>query len=288
MSKWKGRSKGNVFGYLIFIRLIRFFGIRAAYHLLNVVALYYFLFSLSPKRNLKAFYLKIPSLSTGLHKLVLRNFIFLGKCLIDRYAFQLGAADKITYTEEGEHYLKELNQAGKGAVLISGHLGNWDIAGNLLKSLDTKLNVVMYDGEAKRLKAFLEKTVGKPAFNIIGIKEKDLSHIFEIKAALGRGEMICIHGDRFVEGAKTLPLKMFGQDTQLPLGPFQIAALMKVPYAFVYAVKSGDYSYHFSCTEPKISRDPKLIAQEYLTTLEDKVQKYPEQWFNYHPFFSLS
>ena len=288
MSKWRGRSKGNVFGYLIFIRLIKIFGIRAAYHLLNPVAFYYFIFSEKPKRNLRAFYTSIPSLSISFNLLIWRNFVYLGKCLIDRYAFQLGAGDKITYTEEGEHFLKELSDAKKGAVLISGHLGNWDIAGNLLKSLDANLHVVMYDGEAKKLKAFLEKTVGKPAFNIIAIKDNDMGHIFEIKAALGRGEMVCIHGDRYVEGSKTLDLKMFNKAAKLPLGPFQIAALMRVPYAFVYAIKSGDYSYHFSCSEPKISRDPKLIATEYLATLEAKVQKHPEQWFNYHPFYSLS
>lgn len=286
MASWGGRSKGNVFGYLIFIRLIKFFGIRAAYHLLRVVALYYFLFSLSPKRNLKKFYLKIPSLSTGIHELIFKNFIFLGKCLIDRYAFQMGAGSKISYSEEGEKYLKELSQQKQGAVLISGHLGNWDIAANLLKSLDAKLNVVMYDGEAQKLKAFLENTVGKPMFNIIPIRENDLSHIFLIKDALSKGEMICIHGDRYVEGSKTLEMEMFGEKTLLPQGPFQIAALMKVPYAFVYAVKTGTYQYHFSCSEPKISRNPKEIANEYLSTLEVMVQKYPEQWFNYHPFFS--
>ena len=46
MSQWDGKSKGAVLGYKIFIFFIQILGIRAAYVLLYLVALYFFLFSI--------------------------------------------------------------------------------------------------------------------------------------------------------------------------------------------------------------------------------------------------
>ncbi len=44
MNKWKGKSKGTVAGYRIFVWCIRNIGIRSSYVVLYFVAAYYFLF----------------------------------------------------------------------------------------------------------------------------------------------------------------------------------------------------------------------------------------------------
>lgn len=282
--KWDGKSKGTVIGYLIFIKVIKFFGIPTAYFILKFVTAWYFLFSKTPKENLKSFYQKIPIPQKGINSLVYRNFVYLGKCLIDRFAYLIDNKGKISYTEEGEEFLKELSNNPNGSMLISAHLGNWEIAGSLLKKISTKLNVVMFDGEAERLKNILKKTVGTPNFNIISIKN-DLSHVFAIKNAMARGEMVCIHGDRFMEGSKVIQTEMFDQGVNLPAGPFQIPATLKVPYTIVFAIKTGRKTYHFSATKPKIETNSKNIADHFVSELEKKVVKHPEQWFNYHQFF---
>lgn len=285
MSSWKGKSKGTPLGYKIFIRLIQIFGVSTAYFFLRFVTLYYYLFSWETKKHLKTFYSKVPTLKKSkINKTIRKNFNYIGEAIVDKFAFLIGKQNKITYTNEGEERLKEFAEKNQALILISAHLGNWEIAGNFLKKVDAQVNVVMFDGEREKIKKLIQDEVGKVHFNIIPIKE-DLSHIFKINAAVKRGEIICIHGDRFLEGAKTIEAKLFGRTVELPYGPFQIASRLKAHYSFIFTIKNAKFNYHFTSTIPAINKSADEIAQEYVDQLEKKITENPEQWFNYHPFF---
>lgn len=208
----------------------------------------------------------------------------LGVGLVDRMASLLGKSNKLTFTNEGEYMLQEFAESHQPLVIISAHLGNWEVAGNMLRSFDKRMNAVMFDGESERLKALLEDQVGKVNYNIIAIKN-DLSHVYQINNAIKQGETICIHADRFLEGAKTIEVSMFGKPVDLPYGPFQIAAKLNAHYCFIFSVKNSKYNYHFTTTVPKIEKSPQKIAEEFALLLEEKIERNPEQWFNYHQFF---
>ena len=286
MSGWKGKSKGTPFGYRIFIRFIKIFGLGFTYRFLRFVTFYYYLFAKTPKKNLRAFYEKVPGLEARkISKTIRRNFNYLGESIIDRFAFLIGKGDKITYTQEGENYLKSFSEENKALILVSAHIGNWEIAGNLLKKLNAKVNVVMFDGESEKIKSMIQDEVGDVLFNIIPIKPNDMSHIYAINEAVKKGEMICIHGDRFIEGAKTIETELFGQAVELPYGSFQIASRLKAHHCFIFAVKNGKYNYHFTSTKPELIDRPEEVAEKYIQVLEEKIQSSPEQWFNYFPFF---
>ncbi|HAD34385.1 MAG TPA: lipid A biosynthesis acyltransferase, partial [Chitinophagaceae bacterium] len=98
----------------------------------------------------------------------------------------------------GVHHLENMVKQDKGGLLVSAHLGNWEAAGHLLKRLNTRIHIVMYDGEHEKIKAYLDK-VRERSFNVIVIKN-DISHIYEINEAFKRNEFVCIHADRFVKG----------------------------------------------------------------------------------------
>ena len=175
-------------------------------------------------------------------------------------------------------------------MLLSAHIGNWEIAGYLLKRLNTRINIVMFDGEHQKIKEYLNSVTGKTTANIIVIKN-DLSHIFEIDAALKKNELVCMHADRFVEGNKTIEGNFLGSPAKFPLGPFLLAAKFKVPVAFVFALKETTLHYHFFSTEAKdysaYDKD-EIISQMlcgFIKEMEDKVRAYPEQWFNYYDFW---
>lgn len=286
MSSWKGKSRGNPLGYRIFIWFIRTFGLGFTYRFLRFVTFYYYLFAKKPKQNLRNFYSHVSGLDVKrIPRLIRRNFNLLGESIVDRMAFLAGKAEKITYTEEGENYLRDFAKEGKPLILVSAHIGNWEIAGNLLRKIDAKVNVVMFDGEREKIKAVMKEELDDVLFNIIPIKPNDLSHIYAINDAVKKGEMICLHGDRFIEGTKTITTELFGKEVELPYGSFQIAARLKAHHCFIFAVKNGKYNYHFTSTKPEFIDSPEQVANNYVQILEEKVKANPEQWFNYFPFF---
>jgi predicted LPLAT superfamily acyltransferase len=109
--------------------------------------------------------------------------------------------------------------------------------------------------------------------------------LIEIYKAIKRGDLVCIHADRFLEETKTISIPFLGEPAQFALGPFQLVKKLKVPYSFVFAVKESKYGYFFSATKPILpTKNPEEIANDFVSLLEEKVRAYPEQWFNYYNF----
>ena len=292
MSLWQGKSKGNKSGYQFFVWILKNFGVLPAYFLLRFVAFYFFLFSYKSSRQIYSLYRK--KLGYSRFKAILKlykNYYLLGQGIIDKVVVMSNIKNKFTYNFDGEENLRAITKLQKGGILLSAHIGNWDIAGHLLKRLDTKINIVMFDGEHKQIKEYLASVTGKKTINIIFIKN-DLSHIYEISEAFKNNELVCIHADRFLEGNKTLATNFLGEMAKFPMGPFVLAAKFKVPVSFVFAVKENNLHYHFFASKIKTydHLEKGLVMQQMLNDfaneMEVKVKQYPEQWFNYYNFWS--
>ncbi|MGK7389884.1 MAG: LpxL/LpxP family acyltransferase [Candidatus Cyclobacteriaceae bacterium M2_1C_046] len=287
MPSWKGKTRGGLLGYQIFIFILKKSGLKAAYGLLRLVAAYFVLFAPSATKNIYSYFRNVHHY--GFIKSVIavyKNFYVFGQTLLDKVAVIAGVQNKFTYTFDGEEYLLEFKKRNTGGMLISAHLGNWEIAGFLLKRIDMRVNIVMFEAEHERIKKYMEGIMKNESVNIIPIKN-DLSHIFLISKALRNKEIICMHGDRFMEGSKVAVRNFMGRDAYFPLGPFSIATKLNVPVTFVYAVKSSADHYYFSST-PVIEKGTSEVEllDQYVKTLEEKVKQHPLQWFNYYDFWS--
>jgi len=294
MSSWEGKTRGGVLGYKIFVWTLKHLGISFAYFLLYFVVTY-FIFS-SGKAFTAIFsyfhkilgYNRIRSL-----KSIYKNYYLFGQILLDKIVMLAGFESKFTFDFEGEEYLRKME---KGGLLISAHVGNWEIAGNLLKRLDKKINILLFDAEHQQVKGYMSEIMTDRNVNFIVIKQ-DLSHLLEIKQALTNGEIIAMHGDRFIEGNKTVPIDFMGKLALFPTGPFNIAAKFKVPVSYVFAVKDTKTHYHFYATPlqwieyssnlKKREQDFRLAVSQYVSALEKIVVKYPIHWFNYYNFWNL-
>ncbi len=292
MSLWEGKSKGNKTGYQIFLWVLKRFGVLPAYFLLRFVVLYYFLFSWRSSRSI--YYLYHKKLGYGRMASVFklyRNYYLLGQSIIDKVVVMSGIKNKFTYNFDGEENLREIVSRQKGAVLLSAHIGNWDIAGHLFKRLNTRIHIVIFDGEEEQIKKYLAAVTGKKSVNFIVIK-KDLTHIYQISEALKSNELVCMHADRFLEGNKTFSANFLGEKARFPMGPFVLAATFKVPVSYVFAVKESNRHYHFFASSIKNYEqvEKETVMQEMLLEfareMEIKVKRYPEQWFNYYNFWS--
>jgi len=292
MPQWQGKSKGTPLGYRIFVFIIRALGVNIAYLVLRFVSFYYFLFSWNSSGHAYRYFRDRHRY--GVVKSIIKlykNYFVFGQTLLDKVIVMAGIENKFTYDFDGEENLRDIVKGGKGGILLSGHVGNWEAAGHLLKRLNTRINVVMFDGEHQQIKQYLETVTGGHKLNIIPIKE-DISHVYAMGEALQKNELICLHADRFMEGNKTRVISFLGENAQFPLGPFLLAASFRVPVSIVFAFKESKSHYHFFGSPILARQDAESkdnfisrLTSTFVKELEQKVKMYPEQWFNYYNFW---
>ena len=291
MPGWQGKSRGTTLGYRIFVAVLRNFGVSPGYMLLRFVALYFWMFSSrSSKPLIYYFRNKMGYGSVKSRAMLYKNYYRLGQTLIDRVVVMAGIKNRFTYQFEGEENLHRIAELQRGGLLLSAHLGNWEIAGHLLERLQTKINIIMYDGEHEKIKSYLDSVTGKRNMNIIVIKD-DISHIYAINEAFRKNELVCMHADRFVDGNKSICREFLGENAKFPVGPFVLAATFKVPVSYVFAFKESETHYHLFASDVKEynggSKDVVMneILGDYVMQMETKAKRYPEQWFNYYNFW---
>lgn len=290
MNKWKGKSKGTILGYRIFVWCIRNIGIRSAYFVLYFVAFYYFLFEKKSNHYYRYYFQKRLGYGFWQTKLFLfQSYFTFGQTLIDKTAISAGLREKYTYEFDGIQNLRDLLNDKKGGVLISAHIGNFEIAEHFFADIDfdCQINLVTTDQEVTVIKEYLE-SVSVKATNMKFIYVKDdMSHIFEINEALSNNELICFTGDRYFEGSKFLEAELLGKTAKFPAGPFMIASRLGVPVVYVYVMKEENLHYHLYArvAQNVKKRDAQGLLNSYTQNLEMMIRKYPLQWFNYFDFW---
>lgn len=290
MAKWNGKSRGTLLGYKIFVFSIKNLGVKAAYSILYFVASYYFLFL--KKSNRYPFYYFRERLGWTYWKAksaVFKNYFVFGQTLIDKTAISAGLRDRFTYEFDGVENLKKMMADKKGGVLISAHIGNFEIAERFFAEIDFdyQINLVTTDLEHSAIKAYLEKVADRKITTKFIFIQDDMSHIFEINRALSNNELICFTGDRYFEGSKFLEEEFLGKTAKFPAGPFLIASRLQVPVAYVYVMKEENLHYHLYArvAESIKHRDAQGLLKSFVQNLENMLQKYPLQWFNYFDFW---
>ncbi|MBT9186647.1 LpxL/LpxP family acyltransferase [Zobellia russellii] len=287
-TEWEGKSKGTVLGYRIYIFFIKKLGLGASYLLLHFVVFYYCIFSVASTKAIFYYFHKRLGYST-LKSLfnVYRNYYVFGQTIIDKAAISAGLRDRFTYDFDGIEKIESLLEQKKGGILLSAHIGNFEVAQHFLQDINafSSINLVTWDREHEEIKAYMESVTSKSNIKLILIKE-DMSHIFEIHTALTNGELVCFTGDRYIEGTKFLEQQYLGATAKFPMGPYLLASRLKVPVLFVYVMKESKKHYHLYARTAEVKRgDAQGLLEKYTENLEWIIKKYPLQWFNYFDFW---
>lgn len=298
MSKWDGKSRGNVAGYKILIFLLKIAGPIPVYLILYPVTFYYFLFSRRTFRPTYAYFRRIHKFSV-LKSLwgVYRNYYSLGVSLIDKIAVY--SRDKIPFQADfdGGENLRAFFGGTSGGILLSAHAGSWEMAGRFLEKYNRKVHIVLLDAENERIRTLMEHTMVKmkdnPLLDRIPMQPDSMEHIFHIREALDKGEMICMHADRYLDGNRTVTMDFMGHPAEFPAGPFQLAAMFGVPLTLIFGFKKSTLRYQFygiKAIQPEAGENKKEYAaralQMYTSELEKMVKKYPYQWYNFFYFWN--
>jgi predicted LPLAT superfamily acyltransferase len=141
MQSWQGKSKGTPLGYKIFVLILKTFGVIPAYFLLRFVVIHYLVFSYRTSKF--SYYFFRNKLKYGKLKslyCIYRNYYLFGQSIIDKVVMMAGIPNKFTFHFDGEENLHDIVALKRGGLLLSAHVGNWEIAGHLLHRINTKIN----------------------------------------------------------------------------------------------------------------------------------------------------
>ncbi len=285
---WSGKSRGGYFGNWFLLKVVSIFGIRAAYLLLYPIAAYFVLVMGKARRASLEYLRKIDSHFGLRHSF--RHFFTFGQVLLDRFAISL-KPQKLKLTQEGLDNISAALADGRGLVMLSAHVGAWESMARLLGGKMPVVNVVMFRNEAENIQK-MSDAAQKGKFNIIAITGGPQDSL-AINAALTRGEIVAIHGDRSLAG-QGIKVPFLGQEAAFPPGPFIIAATTGAPLVYTLSAREGLWQYrtwassplHFKFTS-RAARQADLArwVGEYAATLEAWMRRYPYQWFNFFSFW---
>ncbi|MEK7722663.1 MAG: hypothetical protein AAB359_09780 [Elusimicrobiota bacterium] len=290
---WTGRTRGGYAGNWIFIRILRFLGLHAAYLLLVPVAFYFILFA---PGALKAStdYLRLRFKRSFPLRLIYsyRHFFCFGQVLLDRIALANNPG-RFKVREEGLSYILDSIRESKGLVLLSAHAGGWEAAMSLLDKKQAPVNVVMFKGEAEKIRRLIGESAHTEKIRILGVSGSPEDSLAVI-GALNRGEVVAMHGDRTV-GGRTVKLPFLGVPADFPLWPYAVAAAANAPLIHTFAARTGTYGYRLKAwpaVKPWLERNAaereplRKYAIDFVSHLEEFLAEYPFQWFNFYPFWN--
>jgi predicted LPLAT superfamily acyltransferase len=291
--RWWGRTRGGKFGNRFFFALARHRATAAlAGFFLFWVALYFLIVTPHARRVSFALARRTGQGASAWRRLLFarRHFRMYATLLFERLLILQGDMHGFRFERHGEDALT--HALDRGAVILTAHLGNWEIMGQMLSRTERPVTFVMYDGVQPELKATLEAMQQGRAFEVLHT-DGSPGAAAAMLAALGEKRLVGMMGDRAL-GGKSAAVPFLGATLRIPLGPFALAAAAHAPvlYAFAFREGSRHYSLHaIRAAEPhEASPEKRSVALErraadYARCLEAFVLAYPTQWGNFFPFW---
>lgn len=101
--------------------------------------------------------------------------------------------------------------------------------------------------------------------------------------------------DRLFGSKKAFTFPFLGYPAQFPMGGFMLAAQLEVPMISLFVMRERKMKYHIYCMPVEVDRSQykssrevaRALCHTYVTQLEEMVNKYPHQWFNFFHFWNI-
>lgn len=225
----------------------------------------------------------------GRQRRIWRTFHSFAWSLTERYQRLLTDREFDITLEGGENWHRLL-AAEKGCVLVTGHIGNWEMASGLPVERDARpVHVVREPEMDPAAQAFIEEHLSQRTgqgytTHFAGSTDPRLGLL--LREALERGEMVALQGDRPRQHGRTVQSELFGRPYEMPAGPLALARRSGAPLLPAFVFRTGRRSYVLKVEEPiEISAEADLAtatregAERFLSTLERAIRRVPHQWY---------
>ena len=282
---WTGKNQNRLGIY--FVRtMMQSFGLRFAYFFLYFIAAYYILFSFKTRRSSAEYWKTIrPQIGFWNRQWKMyRQILAFAKTLVDRgyQKTHQGLAFEYDLDSSADDFVKYLHTSKNGIVTVATHAGGWELAMTFFSKVPSgkKMLAVMH-GIPGQFSHESGQQASKSDVIYFNLAENT---ILKLKDRLAQGQVIGMMGDRPVARSNEMRL-FFGKLALFDTTALRIAIACKSEIFFVFAFKTGSKRYRVFTFAPPAGTVDEILGY-YIQCLERVIDEYPEQWFNFFPFWS--
>lgn len=187
-------------------------------------------------------------------------------------------------TVEGWELVEEAMAAGKGAIMVTGHVGNWELGGAYIAARGVPLDAIARGMANPLFDVWLNHTREEMGIRVV----HDSEAVRRTPRSLRAGRAVGFVADQGVLGLASTFVPFFGRPAKTPRGAAVFALRFEVPVIFVVALRkpNGRYRIVFERIEARRTgdkdRDVDAIVATYTEHLEKWVRVVPAQYFWQH------
>jgi KDO2-lipid IV(A) lauroyltransferase len=211
----------------------------------------------------------------------------LGMTLMEFLSFpKLKNADFLDLVDiEGVEYFQGIVEQGRGALLVSGHFGNWEMMGARVAAEGHKVSFIVKEQTNSRVDRIQNDIRHRAG---IGTIRSGGASIKEMVRALRNQELIGLVGDQDA-GPEGYFTEFLGRQASVFRGTAYFAWKLKVPIITGYIFRQPDGRHKVMVDEP-FAADPEWdeetavarLTEIHTRRLEAAIRKAPDQYFWLH------
>ncbi len=266
--------------------------LKSAYSLAAILSRVYYFAAFADRRrliaNLRVIFPEKNALELRrISKMVFCNF---AKYLADFFRFEKIDQAYISRNIKLEnlHYFDQVLAKGKGVVVVTAHLGNWELGGAVMALLGYPMWAVALPHKDKRVNEFFDAQRNKKGIKIMPMGKAIRSCISHIR----NNHMVALVGDRdFTE--KGMIIGFFGKPTHFPEGPAALSLITGASIVPGFLFRNPDDSFTLKIEKPieftpsgNRTQDMADLIGLYKNIFQDYIRKYPEQWYVFRRFWA--
>lgn len=262
---------------------------RLAYALAIVIARFAFLFARRARRtlqdNLRA---ALPEASgRELRLLSWNNFRNHSKAYADLMRLPSARVEDLRplLRVDGVEHLEAARAYGRGVLVISAHMGSWEIAAAIWSATIAPVSLFAEELEPQALYDWYRRTRARLGISVLPLNRTGLKQVVR---ALEAQEMVVTAIDRDILGTGML-IDFFGRPAHIPEGPAAIALRKGTPLLPVCVYRLADDTYQAVGYPPIVAeptgdreRDVREVMRKLVAHLEQIIRAHPDQWHMPH------
>lgn len=294
-------ERGALWGMRLVLFLYRVLGRALCLMIVNLVVLYYWLTNPTARRASLDYLRRVADWApeSGVRGGVrdsLAHFRAFGVTLIDKLGAWRGdlGLERVAVLDRAP--LLRVLESGRGAVLISAHIGNMEVCRAIARlHPGVRLKVLVHTRHAEKFNQLLDEVSGEARLSLIQVTELTPMTAIRLRECVEHGELVVIMGDRVpLSGTqRTCAVNFLGAPARFPQGPFILAALLQCPALTLFCTRrDGRYRIRFDDLAQRVvlpRRDREGALRGYVATfaarLEECCRDTPLQWCNFYDFW---
>jgi len=175
-------------------------------------------------------------------------------------------------------------EGGRGGILTTGHLGNWEYTGGSVAALAYPISVTVKSQKNPWVDAYVTKARRSTGMEVLRAE----GGFRQMLRVLRNNRFLTFLADQDA-GRRGVFVPFFGRPASTPVGVVRFARLTRSPIIPGYAIRQADGRYELRLPGTIFVREdlpPDEAEKEALTALvaqlESVIRQHPEQWFWMH------